>query len=196
MSVYFNSLQHGNPLLSHIIQVPQEMVEGLTVDFSPNTTTGIFFLSCSYHRLHPEYITNRLKESVPYKLKIVLLKLDVADFEATLKELYILLLGYQFKLLVGANDQECAMLIENFAVFANKPVDFLLPKSDDDYLNQVQTVLTSIKGINKSDSLTLIAKFKSIKNLSNATKEDLADCSGIADVKIARLLSIMNSKLV
>ena len=195
MSVNVNQNQHGNPILNHIIQVPYNIVEELSVDFAPNQVTGMFFLSLSYHRLHPEYVEGKLKENLPFKLKILLLKLDVGDYASTLKDLYVLATQYKFKCMVGSNIQECGSIIEQFCIYANKPADFLMPRTNSEYLDQVQTALTSIKGVNKSDALTLITNFKSISKLAKATKEELAECPGIADVKIHRILGILNSKL-
>ena len=197
MSVSVSLNQSDNAILAHILQVPHNIVDDIAVDFSPNSATGILFLSMSYHRLHPEYIENKFEGYYSYKLKILLIKLDVADYSGTLKDLYTMATQYKFKCMVGANDQECGLVVETLAIYANKPADFLLPRTlNDDYLNNVQTTLTSIKGINKSDALTLISKFKSIKRLSKATQAELADCPGIADTKVSRIVGLFQSKLI
>eukprot|EP00835_Amoeboradix_gromovi_P000128 NODE_4_length_55019_cov_0.425091.p30 type:complete len:197 gc:universal NODE_4_length_55019_cov_0.425091:17772-17182(-) len=195
MSVSVSPLQSGNNVLSHIIQVPYNIVDDIIVDFSPNEATGIFFLSVSYHRLHPEYIETRLKMYIPYKIKLILIKIDLGDYSSTLQDLYLLISKSSFNCLIGASDQECGLILENFCIYSKKPSNFLLSRKNNEYLMQVQNSLTAIKGVNKSDALTLITKFKSIKQFSKATKEELADCPGIADTKISRILNVLNSKL-
>eukprot|EP00834_Sanchytrium_tribonematis_P002121 NODE_59_length_28102_cov_0.971110.p18 type:complete len:197 gc:universal NODE_59_length_28102_cov_0.971110:26154-25564(-) len=195
MSIQVHRLQEQNPILKHILQVQYNFVDDITIDFIPNNHTGVYFLSIQYHRLHPEFIEKKLKEFQPHKLKILLVQLDVQDYSATLKELYLLTIQHNFRLMFGADIMECANVLESFSIFANKGEEFILPKSNYDYLEQVQKTLTSIKGVNKSDALTLITKFKSIKNFSKATKEDLIDCPGIADTKMKRIFAILNSKI-
>ena len=51
-------------------------------------TTCALFLSLKYHKLHPEYIYNRIKGlQGKYNLRIVLVMVDVQNHEESLKEL-------------------------------------------------------------------------------------------------------------
>ena len=178
-----NDVQRGNEVLKHVVQVSYEYKD-IPVDYLPNPQTGVLFLSVKYHRLHPEYLENKLKAYYPYRLLILALLLDTGDYHATLKELQ---LNFSYKLVPCASNQECAMLLEQLSIYANKTEAYLQPRIQDDYKTQAQVVLTTIHGVNKSDVIVLLTKYKTIKGIANATVASLLECPGIARTKAERI---------
>ena len=57
----------------------------------------------------------------------------------------------------------------------------------DSHLAQVSDFLTVIKSINKTDVVTLISNFKSLKAIANASLEELALCPGLGPKKVRNL---------
>lgn len=52
--------------------------------------------------------------------------------------------------------------------------------------------LTSIKPINKTDVLTLITRFKTLKGIINASEFQLSECPGIGPRKARKLYSVLH----
>lgn len=52
--------------------------------------------------------------------------------------------------------------------------------------------LTSIKPVNKTDAMTLIAKFGTLKNITEATEYQLSSCPGFGPRKAKKLYSTLH----
>jgi len=55
--------------------------------------------------------------------------------------------------------QEAATYIMTYKAFEHKPPDMLKERVQKDYPSQLQNVLTSVKGVNKTDVITLSTNF-------------------------------------
>lgn len=55
----------------------------------------------------------------------------------------------------------------------------------------IQT-LTSIRPINKTDAMTLISKFGTLKNIIEATEQQLSQCSGFGPTKAKKLYKTLH----
>ena len=93
-SIIINPCQRLNPIVECIRNVPKEFGE-ITPDYQVGRTTGVLFLrfflviywfylwtkyhfSLRYHRLHPEYIHQRIERlGQSYNLRILLLMCDI-----------------------------------------------------------------------------------------------------------------------
>jgi DNA excision repair protein ERCC-1 len=55
--------------------------------------------------------------------------------------------------------EEAATYLATYKAFEHKPPDMLKERVHKDYASQLQSVLTSVKGVNKTDVLTLGTNF-------------------------------------
>jgi DNA excision repair protein ERCC-1 len=127
-----NPCQKSNPILKHLTTVPYTFMTTNTdpsqsfffsplCDFqTPNIndagmTVHIWFLSCKYHRLHPDYIRSRLEAchllgrstELPAGLSMILLLcIDVEDDRVWLKELSLLCMQFGLTLLIAHGLEE------------------------------------------------------------------------------------------
>ena len=86
-SILVSPRQKGNPILSNLRNLPWEYSD-IPADYVLGLTTCALFLSLKYHRLHPEYIYNRIKSLAgKYNLRILLTLVDIGNHEDSLKEL-------------------------------------------------------------------------------------------------------------
>lgn len=69
-------------------------------------------------------------------------------------------------------------------------------KVDDDYLGKLQDCFGVIRSVNKSDVLTLASNFGSVKAVCDASADDLAQCPGLGDKKVARIHEALHEPLV
>lgn len=88
-SLFIHHRQKKNKaLLCHISNVPVKFASYFLPDFYLGNGACALFLSVKYHRLHPDYIKNRvgsLKKN--YSLRVILTLVDVQDFCKSLQVL-------------------------------------------------------------------------------------------------------------
>ncbi len=78
-----------------------------------------------------------------------------------------------------------------------QPHDLLLgTKSSaaaEDYTARVTQCLTQIRGVNRTDVLTLTARFGTLGEILQATEEELSSCPGLGPAKVKRLFDAFRS---
>ncbi|OAV98961.1 hypothetical protein PTTG_02475 [Puccinia triticina 1-1 BBBD Race 1] len=192
-NIIVNKCQQGNPVLTLIKSVPWEFGDTIS-DYQLNQTTGSLFLSLKYHRLHPDYLDTRLKKlNKAYDLKILLCLCDSNDHEAVLKDITKTCMINEFTLIVGWSNSEIARYIQLFKSFEKRPPDLIKEKIDDDYMSRLTNVLTTVRGLNKTDVLTLATNFRSFRQIVEASPSELSLCPGLGEKKVKRLLEAFNS---
>lgn len=153
--------------------------------------TGIcsLFLSLKYHHLHPEYIYSRIsKLGKSYNLRILLILVDVENHQASIQELVKTSIVNQYTLILAWSSEEAARYLETYKAYENMSPALIMEKPSTDYLSQVQSFLTSIRGINKSDSLSLLSKFGSLERALVASRDELEQLEGWGPTKVNRFL--------
>ncbi|XP_078061299.1 DNA excision repair protein ERCC-1 [Mustelus asterias] len=88
--------------------------------------------------------------------------------------------------------EEAGRYLETYKSYENKPSDILKEKVETDYLSKVTDCLTTVKSVNKTDSLTLIGTFKSLKDVVEASREELSLCPGLGPQKARRLFDVFH----
>ena len=189
--------QRGNPLLTHIKGVAWEYAD-IVPDYQMGLATGALFLSLRYHRLHPEYIHARIQKLAHmYTLRVLLVLCDVNDHQPAIKELTKVALVNRMALIVAWSPEEAARYLETYKAFEHKPPDLLRSRVADDYMSQLTSVLTNVRGINKTDVLTLASRLgvrnyarvhcmltlQSISDVADAPHDTLMMLPGMGDVK-------------
>ena len=188
--------QKGNPVLKHIKKVPWQYCEQVP-DFIVGKTTCVLYLSVKYHNLHETYIDRRIRElGRIYRLRILLLYVDMADSEATVIELARICVANDLTLILAWSEKEAGRYIEAFKSLEHKPADALRHQAPADFMSQMEAALTSIRTVNKSDNVTLISTFGSFHGIAKASADELALCSGFGENKVNRLMLVLDQPFV
>ncbi|CAG7854861.1 DNA excision repair protein ERCC-1 [Serendipita indica DSM 11827] len=190
-SILVNPVQRGNPLLSHIRHVAYQFAE-IAPDYQVGSTTCVLFLSLKYHRLHPEYIHGRIEKIQGlYGLRILLLVCDVTEHQDYIRELTRICLINNLTIMVAWTLEEAGVYLSTYKLFEHKPPDLIKERVDNDYDSRMRAAFTSIKGVNKTDVMTLKSNFGSFSNIAHATPQQLLDCPGFGALKVRRLKDAM-----
>uniref|UniRef100_A0A915NMS1 ABC transmembrane type-1 domain-containing protein n=1 Tax=Meloidogyne floridensis TaxID=298350 RepID=A0A915NMS1_9BILA len=112
--------QEGNPLIKYIRNVVFEWDSEIKSDFECSRNCGIVYLSAKYHKLHPGYIETRLKDLSRYRIKILLLLVNVDDPSFLLRDLNLLCYRVQITLILSYSVEEAAEYVETFKKTENK----------------------------------------------------------------------------
>ncbi|XP_053123292.1 DNA excision repair protein ERCC-1 [Hemicordylus capensis] len=191
-SIIVSPRQRGNPILKFVRNVPWEFGE-IVPDYVLGQSTCALFLSLRYHNLNPNYIHERLRIlGKTYLLRVLLLQVDVKDPHQALKELAKICILANCTLILAWSPEEAGRYLETYKAYEQKPADLLKEKVDQDYLSRVTDCLTSVKSVNKTDTLSLLSTFGSLASIVQASKEDLSLCPGIGPQKAKRLFDILH----
>ncbi|XP_077174756.1 DNA excision repair protein ERCC-1 isoform X2 [Paroedura picta] len=158
-SILVSPRQRGNPILKFIRNVPWEFSE-IIPDYVLGQSTCALFLSLRYHNLKPSYIHNRLQSlGKTYQLQVLLVQVDVKDPHQALKELAKICILADCTLILAWSPEEAGRYLETYKAYEQKPADLLKEKVDQNYLSQMTDCLTSVKSVNKTDTLSLLSTF-------------------------------------
>jgi DNA excision repair protein ERCC-1 len=191
-SIIVNTRQNGNPVLKCIRNIAWEF--GVIVpDFVFNSSSCALFLSLRYHLLHKEYIYQRVRElAKQYKLRVLLCLVDVKQHSPALDDLSKLAALSGLTLILAFSFEEAGRYLETYKSYENKSAEFLMEQTKDSQIGRLADFLTNVKSINKTDIVTLLSVFGTLKNIVNASSEELARCPGFGDQKVRRLLEAFN----
>lgn len=113
-------------------------------------------------------------------------------------------------LILAWSSEEAGKIIETYKIYENKPADKIMEKSESSpYLKvfifysilfyfkcvfclQLIQALTSIKPVNKTDAMTLITRFKTLKGILQASEYQLSECPGFGPRKAKKLYSVLH----
>ncbi|KAI0701701.1 restriction endonuclease type II-like protein [Earliella scabrosa] len=191
-NIIVNPCQRGNPVLECIKNVGKEFGE-ILADYQVGRTTGVLFLSLRYHRLHPEYIHQRIEKlGHTYNLRILLLMCDVSEHQDPIRELTKICLINEITVMVAWNAEEAGYYLATYKQFEHKPPDLIKERVDKDYHSMLRTALTSISKVNKTDVETLRTSFGSFATISRASSEQLQNLPGFGQVKAKRIQDAFN----
>lgn len=186
-TILVNSCQRGNPVLQHIRNIGWQYGD-IVPDYQVGTASCVLFLSLRYHRLHPEYIHSRIQKlGRMYTLRILMVLCDVDQHQSAIKELTKVALVNDLTIVVAWSAEEVGGYLEKYKTFEHKPPDVIRTRVNDDYMSHLENALLKVRGVNKTDVVTLLSNFGSLYNIADASEEDLAKCPGFGDTKIRRL---------
>lgn len=191
-AILVNSTQNGNPILQAIKTVPWEYAD-IQPDFVVGVTACAVFLSLKYHRLHPEYIYNRIRDlGKQYVLRIMLVLCDIDNHKESLRELTKTCIVSDFTLIVAWTPTEAGRYLESFKSLETAPAKEIKGQVSTVYSDQLVDCLTSIRAVNKNDAYSLIGNFGSLKNAFNATSEELTAIGGWGPQKIKNYMNAID----
>ncbi|EIW67055.1 hypothetical protein TREMEDRAFT_23521, partial [Tremella mesenterica DSM 1558] len=181
-----------NPVLQAIKNVGIEIGD-VVADYQVGTHNGVLFLSLKYHRLHPEYIHQRIeKMRNKYSLRIMLILCDVNEHQQSLREISKIAIVNDFTVFVAWSNEEVAQYLTTFKAFEHKSADTLKERVHQTYHDQLQHVLTSGKKVNKTDADNLAAQFGSFANIAKQPPKVLANVKGLGAAKVTSLVDAFN----
>lgn len=192
-AVLVNKRQKGNPILDHVKGIPWEYNGDIIVDYQVGSTAGVLYLSLKYHHLHPQYIFTRFEKlGRNYDIRILLVLCDVTEHQNSIKELTKACLLNGITVVVAWSVEEAGQYLATFKLYEFKSHQLIKERVDADYQSVLRAALTTVRGVNKTDVMTLKTNFGSFSNIVHATTEDMLLCPGFGPTKVRRLHEAFN----
>ena len=178
--------QKGNPILNNIHSLPWEYAD-TPADYILGATTCALFLSLKYHRLHPEYIYTRIRALAgKYNLRVLLTMVDIANHEESLRELSKTSLVNNLTLILCWSAKEAARYLELYKSFEFASPASIKAQQATGYAEKVVEFVTVPRSINKTDAVSLVSSFGSVRAAVNARAEEIATVGGWGEKKVVR----------
>lgn len=200
--IIVNRNQEYNPVVKLIRNVGWEYSEGdqLVVDYRLGQSTGLLFLSVRYHRIHSNYIYERM-QMIPkekYRLMVILLLLDDrknwSRNDRTINEITKTACLLSWTVIVAWSDEEAARWLEALHSQQHKTTDLLREKVSTARVN-TERVLCEIPGINKTDAKLLMCTAGSLNNIASLKHEDILKLRGFGKKKTDSLFTSLDAPL-
>ncbi|KAH8665865.1 restriction endonuclease type II-like protein [Tricladium varicosporioides] len=191
-SILVSPRQKGNPILTNIRSFAWEYSD-IPADYVLGLTTCALFLSLKYHRLHPEYIYNRIKNlQGKYNLRVLLTMVDIGNHEDSIKELSKTSLVNRVTVILCWSAAEAARYLELYKSYEHANAGAIRGVESKGYTEKMVDFVTVPRGINKTDAVSLVSAFGSIKAAVNARPEEIAVISGWGEKKVRRWCGVVD----
>lgn len=151
MVIKVNSNQRGNNALDFLTQARWSFCEDLTTDYEIENFISVLFLSLRFHTSKPEYIISRLNQIRNYKVQIILILVDVRNYEEYLKEF----VSFDQQIFYCFSNDEAAKYLVALDMNANRTTDILKQKYSQNHFERKQEFLSKFPQLNKNDSHSL-----------------------------------------
>lgn len=185
-SILVSPRQKGNPILNSVRSVAWEYSD-IPADYVVGATTCCLFLSLKYHRLHPEYIYNRIRDlKGQYNLRILLTMVDIENHEEPLRELSKTSLVNNVTVMLCWSAQEAGRYLELFKTFENAAPTSIRAQQSQSYSEKMVEFITVPRSVNKTDAVGLVSNFGSIRTAINAGPEEIGLIAGWGEKKVQR----------
>lgn len=185
-SILVSPRQKGNPSLNYIRSLPWEYGD-IPADYVLGATTCALFLSLKYHRLHPEYIYSRIKVlGHKYNLRLLLTMVDIQNHEESLKELSKTSLINNSTLILCWSAQEAGRYLELYKSYEHASPTSIRAHQATSYSEKLVAFITVPRSINKTDALSLVSVFGTVRNAVNARPEEIGEITGWGEKKVQR----------
>ncbi|KAF2255874.1 hypothetical protein BU26DRAFT_512824 [Trematosphaeria pertusa] len=185
-SILVSPRQKGNPILNSVRSVAWEYSD-IPADYVLGATTCALFLSLKYHRLHPEYIYNRIRDlKGQYQLRILLTMVDIENHEESLRELSKTSLVNNVTVMLAWSAQEAGRYLELFKTFEHAAPTSIRAQRSSTYSDSLVEFITVPRGINKTDAIGLVSNFGSVRTAVNAGPEEIGLIAGWGEKKVQR----------
>lgn len=192
-AVQVHPRQKGNKLLERLKVTHEYGPSTQSADFVISSSICALFLQMKYHRLHPEYIFGRVKDvGDAYKLKILLIYLDIDAPEAHLADLSRLCFSTQWTMVVANSYAACARYIEDYKKLENVLPKSIMGKDKKGYSEQAKEFVASVRSINKENSTALLATMGSIAAAVEADEEKLIAIPGWGEMRARKWVQAVN----
>lgn len=156
-------------------------------------TTCALFLSLKYHRLHPEYIYNRIKSlQGKYNLRVLLTMVDIQNHEDSLKELSKTSLVNNVTVILCWSAAEAARYLELYKSYEHANASAIRGTESKGYAEKMVDFLTVPRSINKTDAVSIVSAFGSIRAAVNARPEEVAVVGGWGEKKVRKWCAVVN----
>ncbi|KAI9811908.1 MAG: ssDNA endonuclease and repair protein rad10 [Phylliscum demangeonii] len=183
-AILVSARQKGNPILNGIQSVAWEYAD-IVADYVVGNTSCVLFLSLKYHRLHPEYIYGRMRALAgKYRLRVLLTLVDIDGHEEPLRELAKTGLVNNWTLLLCWSAPEAGRYLSLLKTYEHSSPNAIRAQQATGYNEKLVEFVTVPRSINKTDAISLVGNFGSVRAAVEAGPEEIGMIGGWGEKKV------------
>lgn len=179
-----SNLQRGNKILDLLSNSTWSFDSNITSDYEIGNFTSILFLSLKFHVSKPEYIYKRIGRMRKTKLQVLIILLDVANFNTVLEEIFRTI---RITIILCKNYDECCRYLKGFDLCSKRTSEVLRKKE-----SSVDNFLEAFPKVNKSNSESIQSAFTNIQDFMRCDEKNLSNLFGIGKEKAKTLKTYFN----
>jgi DNA excision repair protein ERCC-1 len=143
--------------------------------------------------LHPEYIYNRIRGlHGKYNLRILLTMVDIGNHEDSLKELSKTSLINNVTVILCWSSAEAGRYLELYKSYEHANASAIRGMGQGtSYADKLVEFITIPRSINKTDAVSLVSAFGSVRAAVNARPEEIAVINGWGEKKVRRWCEVV-----
>ncbi|ELU40907.1 Rad10 domain-containing protein [Rhizoctonia solani AG-1 IA] len=146
-----------------------------------------------YHHLHPQYIFSRFEKlGKNYDNRILLILCDVVSSMSPFACFFLTAPKSEHQSSIKELTKEVGQYLATYKLYEFKSHQIIKERVDNDYQSVLRAALTTVRGVNKTDVMTLKTNFGSFSNIAHAATEDMQLCPGFGPTKVRRLYEAFN----
>lgn len=212
-SVQVAQSQKGNPLLeSQQMKITSWAYNNqILLDYYINATLQVLFLSLKYHKLRPEYVWRRIERlnggssterlENDQALRVLLVVVDIDLPQEAIRSLLGICIKHDLSMVVAWSFEEAGNYIAYFKqneMARSRVESSIQGLRKDDYNSNITSTLTTVRAVNKTDVVNLLANCKSFKNvvLQALEGDDLANIQGLGERKLHNLKAVFTEPFI
>lgn len=169
--------QKGNQLLKVLNGIKMEWTDDTVADYSIGEKAAVLFLALTYHRQHPDYLGERIKQLkgfFPVRILLFLVNSEKADL--VIQKLTIFCNHNNVNIVLAFDYEEAGRWILSFYNSQENSIDHLKAMNESN-MDMAIEALQSL-GPSKREAEGLIDNFSTIADCILASKEDIEN-SGV-----------------
>lgn len=187
--------QRSNPLLRFVRHVRYDFGD-LLPDFDVGDGACVLFLSLRFHILKPEYIITRVKAlRHEYRLRLLLVLVDLEDNERPILELTEMCLANGMTMVLAWSNKEAARYIETLKLYEKRTADAIKERVEPTYADQVVDTLTSVRSVNRTDAAAIVSAMGSLGALFQSSPDAMSMVPGFGPKKAQQLHDVLHAPI-
>lgn len=140
-----------------------------------------------YHRLHPEYIYQRIRKlQGKYNLRILLTLVDIPNHEDSLRELSKTSVVNNVTIMLCWSAAEAARYLELYKSYEHANFSAIRGQQSSSYVEKLVDFVTVPRSVNKADAIALVSNFGSLREAINADPDQIGIIAGWGPVKVRK----------
>ncbi|ADM12453.1 Ercc1-like DNA excision repair protein [Encephalitozoon intestinalis ATCC 50506] len=177
-------LQKGNNVLNYLSNASWHYDNSITPDYEINRSTALLFLSLRFHSCKPEYIHKRINKLKPYKVKVLLVHVDIPNYSKTIQELFD---TTSLTMVLGFSIDECSRYIRGFDEAGKRSIEAIRRGSHDE-----EGFLTAFPKVNKSNAQQILKYNGTLLRFFGKSSEEMEKIPGLGKTKSEDIIKYLN----
>jgi DNA excision repair protein ERCC-1 len=180
--------QEKNPLIPLLSVAQSEWSDTTVADYSIGRDIAVLFLTLKYHRLHPEYLSTRIRDfRGSFPVRILLFLINDENPDQIISKLTVLSIANNMNLMLAFDYEEAARWIISLYTTQDAPVDDL--KASNETMHEIAVDSLNALGTSKKEAESLLTELPSLGEIICSSKETLRKSCVLSDKKVDNFLA-------